>query len=330
MNVAGVVRRLDRIQRRWPPAAFAVAVVKKFVDDRGPNLGVQVAYWGFFSVFALLLAFVAILGFVFQGDPSFQKDVRESALAQMPVIGPQVSANIGSLTGSGIALAIGIVAAVWTGLGATLAFGDAQDRLWAVPRLKRNGFVSSRLRGLILLASAGSVTVASTAVVGLATRSQIHPLVASVASVVAAAGFDLLIFVASFRLLTSAAVSTRSVLPGAIVAAICWLVLQAIGSVYVAQVVKGASQTYGAFAAVVGLLSWLYVGAQLTLITAEINVVLAHRLWPRSIAGSLGSADERALADAVRAEQSDPRQHIAVHFEPSAGTVEAVEGHAAD
>jgi membrane protein len=318
------------MQRRWSPLAFAVAVVKKFIDDRGPNLGVQVAYWGFFSVFALLLAFVAILGFVFQGDPSFQKDVRESVLAQMPVIGPQVSANIGSLTGSGVALAIGIVAAVWTGLGATLAFGDAQDRLWAVPRLKRNGFVSSRLRGLILLASAGTLTVASTAVVGLATQAQIHPLVVSVVSVVAAAGFDLLIFVACFRLLTSAALSTRSVLPGAVVAAFCWLVLQAIGSLYVAQVVKGASQTYGAFAAVVGLLSWLYLGTQLTLITAEINVVLAHRLWPRSIGGSLRPADERALTDAVRAEQSDLRQTITVQFEPSNNTTEAIQTHATD
>jgi membrane protein len=330
VSVAGLVRRLDRIQRRRPPVAFVVAVVKKFVDDRGPNLGVQVAYWGFFSVFALLLAFVAILSFVFQGDPSFQKEVRDSALAQMPVIGPQVSANIGSLTGSGVALAIGIVAAVWTGLGATLAFCDAQDRLWAVPRLKRNGFISARLRGLILLASAGTLTVASTAVVGLATQTQIHPLVVSVVSVVAAAGLDLLIFIACFRLLTSAALSTRSVLPGAVVAALCWLALQALGSVYVAQVVKGASQTYGAFAAVVGLLSWLYLGAQLTLITAEINVVLAHRLWPRSIGGSLRPADERALTDAVKAEQSDQRQHITVQFEPSDTTTEAIQAHATD
>jgi membrane protein len=249
VSVEGVLRRLDRIQRRWPPFGFVVAVVKKFIDDRGPNLGVQVAYWGFFSVFALLLAFVAILGFVFQGDPSFQKEVRDSALAQMPVIGPQVSANIGSLTGSGVALAIGIVAAVWSGLGATLAFGEAQDRLWAVPRLKRNGFVSSRLRGLMLLASAGTITVASTAVVGLATQAQIHPTVAAAASVLAAVAFDLLIFVACFRLLTSASLTTRVVMPGAIVAAICWLVLQTIGGIYVAHVVKGASQTYGAFAA---------------------------------------------------------------------------------
>jgi uncharacterized BrkB/YihY/UPF0761 family membrane protein len=116
LSLAAARDRLDGWQRRWPPSAFALAVIKKFLDDRGPKLGVQIAYWGFFSVFSLLLAFVAILGFVFQGDTSFQHDVRDSALAQMPVIGPQISGSVGSLTGSGVALAIGIVAAMWTGV----------------------------------------------------------------------------------------------------------------------------------------------------------------------------------------------------------------------
>jgi membrane protein len=320
LSLEGARDRLDHWQRRWPPSAFALAVIKKFFDDRGPNLGVQIAYWGFFSVFSLLLAFVAILGFVFHGDPSFQKDVRESALEQMPVIGPQVSASVGSLAGSGVALAIGIVAALWSGLGATVAVGDALDRLWAVPRVGRFGFVTSRVRGLIVLASAGSLVVGSTALVGLATEAQIHPPIVEVVSVVVATSVDLLIFIACFRLLTSAAVTTRSVLPGAIVATVGWLALQAVGGIYVSRVVRGGSETYGGFAVVVGLLSWLYLGAQLTLITAEINVVLAHRLWPRSLAGELGPEDQRALGDAVMAEQTDPRVHITVTFDASTGS----------
>jgi membrane protein len=315
VSLAGAREQLDRWQRGWTPCAFALAVVKKFIDDRGPNLGVQIAYWGFFSVFALLLAFVTILGFLFQGDPSFQKDVRDSALEQMPVIGPQLSAHVGSLAGSGVALAVGVVAALWTGLGATLAVGDAFDRLWAVPRVNRIGFISSRARGLLLLGSAGGLTVASTALVGLVTDAQIHPALARVLGLIAATGVDLVVFIACFRLLTSADITVRAVLPGALVAAIGWLALQAIGGVYVSQVVKGSSETYGGFAVVVGLLSWLYLGAQVTLIAAEINVVLARRLWPRSIGATLGPADQRALKDAVKAEQSDERQHIDVRFE---------------
>jgi membrane protein len=129
------------------------------------------------------------------------------------------------------------------------------------------------------------------------------------------AGTELVIIAACLRLLTS--VTTRQVLPGAAVAAIAWFALQAVGAIYVSQVVEGSSETYGGFAVVVGLLSWLYVGAQVTLIAAEINVVRARQLWPPSIAGSLGPADQRALTDAVQAEQCDPRQRIAVTFEPS-------------
>ena len=159
---------------------------------------------------------------------------------------PQISGSVGSLSGSGVALAVGIVASLWTGLGATLAVGEALDRLWAVPRVDRPGFVSARLRGLLVLSSIGALTVVSTVVVGLATEAQLRSAAVEVTSVVAAAGVELLIFVACFRLLTSAEVSTRSVLPGAGVATIGWLVLQAIGGVYVSHVVKGSSQTYGA------------------------------------------------------------------------------------
>ncbi len=332
MSFARALERLDRWQRHQAAPGFAVAVVKKFLDDRGPNLGVQMAYWAFFSVFSLLLALVAILGFAFHGDPSFQQDVRDSALEQMPVIGPQISASVGSLTGSTVALVVGIVAALWTGLSFTLATADALDRLWAVPRIDRPGFLSSRVRGLLLLASVGSITVAATALVGLATEAQTEPPLAEVASIIASAAIDLLIFVASFRLLTSARVTTRSVLPGAAAAALAWLALQAVGAVYVSHVIKGSSQTYGGFAAVVGLLSWLFLGAQVTLLTAEINVVLERRLWPRSIAGNLQPADRRALRDAAAAEQCDPRERIAVTFEAASGTsaVDAIDPAEAD
>ncbi|MGZ4664307.1 MAG: YhjD/YihY/BrkB family envelope integrity protein, partial [Frankiaceae bacterium] len=144
MNLAHVVDRLDSWQQRTPALAIPIAVVKKFVDDGVDKLGVQVAYWGFFSVFALLLVFASILGFVFQSDPDVQRQLLDSTLERMPVIGAQISGDIGSLTGSGVALAVGVIGALWTGLGVTLAIGDALDRIWAVPPVQRAGFVTAR------------------------------------------------------------------------------------------------------------------------------------------------------------------------------------------
>jgi membrane protein len=214
---AGVLDRLDRWQAHHPAVGVPIAVVKKFVDDDAAGLGVQVAYWGFFSIFSLLLVFVSILGFAFQKDPSFQKEVLDSTLRLMPVIGPQISGHVGSLTGSAVALAIGVIGALWTGLGVTLAIGRALDRIWAVPCLDRPGFVKSRFRGLLVLASVGAVTVAATAAVGLATTGSITPAVPTVLSITAAAGIDLLVlvlaFLGSFRLLTAAPVTTRRSCP---------------------------------------------------------------------------------------------------------------------
>jgi uncharacterized BrkB/YihY/UPF0761 family membrane protein len=122
-------RRVDRWQQRRRALAIPVAVIKKFVDDGADRLGVQVAYWGFFSVFALLLVFTSILGFVFESNPGLQHELLDSTLERMPVIGPQISGDIGSLTGSAVALALGVAGALWTGLGVTLAIGHAIDRI---------------------------------------------------------------------------------------------------------------------------------------------------------------------------------------------------------
>jgi membrane protein len=311
----GALDRLDRWQARRPAASVPIAVVKKFVEDDAAGLGVRVAYWGFFSVFSLLLAFVSILGFAFQNDPSFQKQVLDSTLALMPVIGPQISGHIGSLTGSGVALAVGLVGALWTGLGVTVAMGNALDLVWAVERVDRSGFVKSRLRGLLVLAAVGTFSVAATAAVGFATTGAGNSVIGSVLSITAAAGADLVVFVASFRLLTTAAVTIRQVLPGAVLAAGCWLLLQAVGGIYDTHVLKGSNQTYGGFAAVIGLLAWLLIAAEITLMAAEVNVVLARRLWPRSLGGELRPADERTMRDSAEAERRDRRQHITVTYE---------------
>jgi YihY family inner membrane protein len=314
VSFAHPLRRLDGWQQRRPALAIPCAVIKKFFDDGADRLGVQIAYWGFFSVFALLLAFTSILGFLFDSNPDLQHQLLDSTLERMPVIGPQISGDIGTLSGSGLALGVGLIGALWTGLGVTLAIGTALDRTWDVPQPRRAGFVGSRLRGLLVLASIGTVNVLATVAVGLATAGGVSTLVTQVLSFAASGAIDLVLFAASFRVLTAAQVTTRQILPGALLATGCWLVLQALGGVYVTQVLAGSSQTYGGFAAVVGLLSWLLIASELILLAAELNVVLARGLWPRSLTGELLDADKQALRDSAHAAQLDPRQRIAVRF----------------
>ena len=260
---------------------------------------------------------------MFQSDPGFRQQVIDSTLERMPVIGPQISGSIGTLTGSGIALAVGVLGALWTGLGVTLAIGGALDRIWGVPAVERGGFVSSRLRGLLVLVLAGIVSVGATATVAIATSGGLGGTALDVVGVLASLMFDLVLFTASFRVLTNAPVTTREVLPGALLASGCWLILQIAGGVFVTKVLAGSSQTYGAFAAVVGLLSWLLIAAELLLVAAELNVVLALRLWPRSLTGELLDADRRALRAVASTRQTDRRQQIAVTFKESSADADA-------
>jgi uncharacterized BrkB/YihY/UPF0761 family membrane protein len=72
---------------------------------------------------------------------------------------------------------------------------------------------------------------------------------------------------------------------------------------------------YGVFATVIGLLAWIYLAAQLFLFAAEINVVRARRLWPRSLAvPPLGSQDREVLADQVEEERVRPEERVDVTF----------------
>jgi YihY family inner membrane protein len=294
---------------------FPIGVAKKFLEDEASGLGVLIAYWAFLSLFPLLLAFAAILGFVLQNNPGLQHDVVTSVVADVPVIGDQLRRDPASLTGNSVALAVGVIGAIWAGLGVTLALGAALDTVWGVRRMDRPGFVGARVRGLAVLAVLGTSVVASTVVIDLARTGRLEPELVQVLGFAASAALDLGVFVFAFRVLTAAPVSVRAVFPGAALATLGWLGLQLLGGIYVERVVARSSETYGVFAGVIGLLAWLWLSAQLTLIAAEVNVVLGERLWPRSLAGALTAADLGALRRTVQAEQRDRRERITVAFD---------------
>lgn len=313
MSLGEQFERLDRFQQSRRRLSFAAAVAKKFSDDRAGQLAALIAYYGFLSLFPLLLVLVTVLGFVLRGDAGAQRDVLHSALSQFPVIGEQLQRNAGSLHGSGLALAIGLAGALLAGLGITGATQHAFDTVWNIPRRRRPDFLRTRLRGLAMLAALGLFAILSTVASGFVAGGGLPE---AVAGAVVALAVNLLLFFCAFRLMTSREVSTRDLLPGIIIGAVAWQVIQHLGSVYVDHVVKRSSQTSGVFAFVLGLLAWLYLGGQVTLIAAEINVVRARHLWPRSFVspGDL-EADRRALAASAEEAEQIPEENVEVDFE---------------
>jgi membrane protein len=310
------IRRIDGFQQGHAVLAFPIAAFKKFGDDQAGNLAALIAYYGFFSLFPLLLTFVSLLGLLLRNNPDLQASILSSALRDFPVIGEQIARNVHALTGGGITLAIGIAGTLWAGLGVTNAAQNAMNKIWDVPRKAWPNFFKSRGRGLLMLAILGTLTVGSTFLSGLAASG--GPGALGVALGIAASFVvNLALFLIAFRVLTVRDLTWGDVLPGALVAAVLWTVMQSLGGYYVTHQIKNASDVYGTFALVIGLLVWLYLGAQVTLLCAEVNVVKKERLWPRSLLQKppLAEADRRTMTRGAKVEERIPEETVHARFE---------------
>jgi YihY family inner membrane protein len=315
-HIKQLFTRFDRFQQRHPALAVPIAVLKKFSDDGAGQRAALIAYYGFFSMFPLLLVATTILGFVLAGHPAARAAVLDSALKQIPIIGSSIVKSSHSLKGSGIGLAVGLVFALLAGLGVTMASQRAFNTVYAVPHKAQPNFLIARWRSLKLLVVLGILQLISTAVVGIAAAG-LGGVLLTIAGIAASVLVNIAMFFAVFRLMTDHSVSTRELWPGIAIAAVAWEVLQALGGIYVSHVLKGASETYGAFGTVIGLLVWFYLGARVVVYAAEINVVLTRRLWPRSLFGDPPApADRKARAALAKMEERDDTETIDVTFHP--------------
>ena len=316
----GLLARLDRFQQRRSWAAFPFAVVKKFGEDQAGNLAALIAYYAFFSVFPLLLAFSTILGFVLHGHPDWQHSVEHSAFAQLPLM---ISKDQPApLHGSVVALVVGLLLALWSGLGVGKTAQTAFNTVYLVPRNERPDFLRSTLRalGLVVVGGVGLMvtTALSTAITSAGSIGGVSlgPGLRIVGTAIAIA-LNTALFLLLFRWLTVRRVPWRHALPGAVISAAALQVLQLAATAFIDHKLKGASSTYGKnFGTVVVLLSWFYLQAQVVLLAAEVNVVRQYRLWPRALRDPAATdADYRAYEAYAEREQYREDEEVDARFE---------------
>jgi len=320
----GAVAAVDAYQRRHRWLGFPLAVIYKFADDQGPYLTALITYYGFLSLFPLLLMLVTILGFALQDDPQLQAKLIDSTLSELPIIGAQLRDNVRSLKGSGFGLTVGIVVTLYGCLGAAGAVQNAFNRMWAVPRNERPNPITQRLRSLLLLLVLGAGVIATTVVSGLTSGAGDFGATVGTGLGLAAIPLATLVsvglFLLAFRVLTAGQVPTRQLRVGALVAGIGWQVVQILGAYFVAQL-RGASEVYGIFGLVLGLIAWIYLLALVIVVAAEVNVVAERKLWPRALltpftdSVSLTPADERAYAGYAESERHKGFQVVDVGFD---------------
>jgi membrane protein len=298
----GLLDQLDQTQKRSKPLTVSLATSKKISEDKSTGLASMIAFWAFFSVFPLLLVAVTVLDLVL---PASDKNSVLTRLADMlPVLDAK---SIKGLTGSWWPLLVGSFTALYSGISVIGTMQTAFDSVWEVPQYERPGKVKQIVRSLAVLATIGVGLVLTTFVSSFITSSAngVHLGVAGhIGGYLLAVVLDVVLVVAAFRILTVRDVTIRDVLPGGILAGVTFFVLQELSAFIISRHLKSAQSTYGHFATVITILWWFYLQSVVTLLGAQLNVVLKERLYPRSLVKGIQTDADRRVLQAYAAERA--------------------------
>lgn len=313
------VRHIDAFQQTHGPLAFVFAVTKKYGDDNAGSLTVQLAYSLFTTIFPLLLLLDTLLALVLASHAGLRKDVLHSTFSEFPIVGSKLASNIHAMKrNSAFGLAVGIIGLVYgcTGLAGSGMF--AMEQVWNIPGAVRPNYIKRMGRSLSFLAILGVGLAVTTFLSSFGTFGK-HDFWLGVASEALAALCNVGLYLAVFRVLTPRQVETRDLAIGAVFGGIVWTVLEGFGGYVVGHYLRDDNAVYGMFGTVLGLLAWIYIGAEVTVYAAELNTVVKRHLWPRGmVQPPLTEADQHSIALQAIENQRRPEQVVVtrVHGRP--------------
>ena len=305
-----VIAWADRLQRRHGVLGFPYAVVKKYGDDAGGREAALITYYGFLSIFPLLLLGVAVLSRVLASRPGLRERLITAVVPQ--ALRPTVEHALATLPTSTIPFVVGLIGLLFSGTGVVFSVYQTLNHVAAVPHRLRAPFVSRYLRVFAMLATVllGGLAVGALTVVATAFPGQ--PGVQQAAAVLGSALIVFVMLWLSARLLLVRPAPFRAVWPGAVLGAAVVTVVLTVGTPLLARLVTKAGPVYGSFATVAGMFALLYLVGQALVYAAEVAAVRYARLWPRAVdLNRPTEADARALALLAREQERIPAARVA-------------------
>jgi YihY family inner membrane protein len=287
---------VERARRRSVPFDVAIATLQRFSADDGGSYAGALTYYAFFSIFPLLLLAAAMLGYVVADDPALRADLIKQGLKTVPILRDAfepdgmdtIIQNRGRIALTAAALAL------YSGSGAVVALEHALNKLHRVEN--EPGFLAKRLRSVKWLGFLGALSLLAIGAGSLAgfaedvSDGQTAIKVGLTAgALVIAVGINTVAFASAYKFLPAVKSTWREVWPGAVVAAVLFQALNFGGTAYLARGETARNDTFGTFAAAATLLVASYLIAQITLLAAEVNLVLADR----EEGGAAGDEDRR-------------------------------------
>jgi membrane protein len=316
-GLSGLVNRIfawvDRLQRKHGVLGFPYAVVKKYGDDDGGRQAALITYYGFLSIFPLLLLGVAVLSRVLADHP----DLRRRLIAEIvpPALRPTIEHSLAAMPTSTIPFVVGLIGLLLSGTGVVFSAYQTLNHVAAVRHRLRAGFVSRYVRVYVVLATLllGALAVGALTVVATALPGQ--PGVQRAAAVLGSALVVFGVLLLGAKLLLARSAPVRAVWPGAVVGAAAVTVVLNIGAPLLARLVTKAGPVYGSFATVAGMFALLYLVGQALVYAAEIAAVRYARLWPRALdLKRPTAADTHALTLLAREQERIPAARVDFHL----------------
>ncbi len=270
--------RVERARANHGAVDVVVRTFKRFSEDDGGFYAAALTYYVFFSVFPMLIFATAMLGIVTRIWPAVEADLIEEGFETIPllnsIVTPDVLADIQRAAGT-LAL-MSVVLALYSGTGGVVALGHALNKIHRVE--EEGNFLVKRLNSIKWLGIFGALVLASLV---LGSVVAVVPGVGALLGLGVGFALNVLIFVTAFKFLPRLRRAWRDVLPGALAAGIVFEALKYFGALYIKNGAEGREATFGAFATAAGLLVASYLLAQITLLAAELNAVLAERRLTR-------------------------------------------------
>lgn len=272
--------RFDDVQRRHPVLGFPWAVQRKYSEDAGGRHAALMTYYGFLSLFPILLLIVAIVSRVLAGNDQLRQEVIAAIVPDQAQA--TVDAALQSMPSSGLPLLLGVLGVLGSAIGIITTAFDTLNHVAAVPhRLLLRG-VRRYLRIFALLAL---LILAAAAIGGLSVflGTREPRALTGVANAVAVVGILFLLMWSASALLLPRAPRLREVWLMALLGAVISTAFLAFGAILIPRFVEKSGAVYGAFATIVGLLAFIAIICRVLVYTAEVAVVQAWHLWPRSV-----------------------------------------------
>ena len=303
----------DALQQRHGVLGFPYAVVKKYGDDAGGRQAALITYYGFLSIFPLLLVAVSVLSWALVNNPDLRTEMVGALVP--PALQETVTTALTVMPTSGLPLAVGVIGLLFSATGVVFSAYETLNHVAGVPHRSRFGFVSRYARVLLMLVIVltGGVVVAA-----LTVAAGALPEIGELQRLAAAASSALVVFVvlvSAAKLLVARPVSWRSSWLAAAVGALAVAVVLSVGARLLAALVVRSGPVYGSFATVAGIFALLYLVSQTLLYAAEAAVVRNRRLWPRALDTSRPTrADVRALSRLATEQERLDFERVTVEF----------------